>query len=468
MESSEKPPVSHDGSGSRKRKRPFQGLSAPLSPSRETSVYYRAKGSILYAGLVFVLLTTGLTAGQTCAQCHPKATTKCRQSPHYTLTNAINITRKVWGITDSNVTLQSLPLPKKSVNTPADLVDDFLRRKCLKCHVFNRSSGEKGMTRGTGCLACHTPHRSSGSCQRAPVATGRCQSCHNKGYTGGEYDGRFPKDHHRSYRAPLTSEGHFPPQKYGIDFHRLSEDVHHQKGIRCAECHTAQTLRGEAKSRCTDCHKTPSAKNHPDYHARIACIACHASWGYSAYELSVFRDDTPDYTPWKDLTLQEDGYLTRFLARALKSSRPIPPRMPDWLTRTMRPGLWYSGYRYKRWEDSVLANYDDGRIGLVRPLYQYRISYRDRNGTMILDDVHTQNGHPIETWLPYAPHTITRRAKSCEQCHANPLILSPYRGNHAVLGLKVPKRMIGAAPLSRQQIERMQSIRYRRERFRRF
>ncbi len=414
--------------------------------------------------IALLWIVVGLSAGQECASCHPRAAKACRQSPHYTLENAINITRRTWGIHDSNVTLKTLPKAQAHPQTPPQIVDDFLRRKCLKCHPFNRNSGERGMKRGIGCLACHTPHQKRGRCQRAPVATERCQRCHNKGYTGGEYGGLFPKDHHQAYRAPLTAEGRFPPRRYGIDHHRLNEDVHHRAGIRCAQCHTAETLRGQKRASCTDCHPNPSSKNHPSYHARIACIACHASWGYSAYELSVFRDDTPDYRPWKDLVLQEDGYLTRFLNKALASKKTIPPAMPDWLERKLRPGVWYSGYRYKRWEDAVLANYVDGRIGLVRPLYQYRISYRDANGTMVLDDVATVDGRPIEAWLPYAPHTITRRAKSCERCHANPLILTPYRGDNSVLRLKVPQRMIGASPLRAEQIERMRSERYKRER----
>ncbi len=142
--------------------------------------------------------------------------------------------------------------------------------------------------------------------------------------------------------------------------------------------------------------------------------------------------------------------------------------MPDWIERKLKPGIWYSGYRYKRWEDFLLANWDDGRIGPIRPLYQYRISYRDANGTVILDDVHTlSNGQPIEAWLPYTPHTIAPHAKSCEACHANPLILNPYNGENEVLKLKVPRRMIGASPLRPEQLKRMQSMRYKTERAKR-
>jgi len=46
IESSEKPPVSLDSSGSHERKRPLHGWSAPLSPSSETSFENYLEGSI--------------------------------------------------------------------------------------------------------------------------------------------------------------------------------------------------------------------------------------------------------------------------------------------------------------------------------------------------------------------------------------------------------------------------------------
>jgi hypothetical protein len=415
--------------------------------------------------ILILLLPLMLFAKESCVDCHQEQSAKCEKSVHYTLSNAINLTRQTWGITDSNVTLQSIPLPKTQIEKLADLVDDFLRRKCLKCHPFNRSSGERGMKRGIGCLSCHTPHQPEGSCQRSSkIAMKKCLSCHNKGFVGGDYKGLFPKDHHRSYRAPLSQNGHFPSQKYGIDHHTLVSDIHYQKGLKCADCHKAEEMQGGTKASCTDCHANPSLANHPDHHNKLTCTSCHASWNYTAYELSVFRDDTADYSKWKDLTLQEDGYLSNFLTKALKAKKPPKPRMPDWIERKQAEGIWYSGYRYKRWEHFVLANYDDSRIGIVRPLFQYRISYRDRNGTMILDDVRTIDGKPIEAWIPHTPHTITKKAKSCESCHANPLIMKPYTGRNEILKLQVPQNMIGASPLSSEQIEKMRSLKYKRVR----
>jgi len=413
--------------------------------------------------IIFLLIVTfGIAYTNNCMTCHPDDGMRCRNSTHYTLKNAINITRQAWGIKDSNVTLESIPLPKSEIKHPADLVDDFLRRKCLKCHVYNRASGEKGMKRGKDCLACHYPHQNSGSCQRHKISMNKCLSCHNKNFVGGEYQGLFPKDHDRSYRAPLSKNGRYPTQKYGIDFHHLNSDIHYQKGMVCVDCHKKDNMQEIKKVACTDCHKNLSKENHTDYHQNLACSTCHSSWNNNSYELSVFRDDTADYKKWEKLTLQEDGYLTHFLNKALKSQKSIPPKMPDWVSHTFRDGIWYSGYRYKRWEHFNLANTDEGKIKIIRPLFQYRISYRDKNGTMILDDIGQIEGKPIEVWLPYSPHTITKNAKACERCHANPMILDPYHGKNEILKLQVPTTIIGGNRLNTIQLKKMQSKNYKK------
>jgi len=171
----------------------------------------------------------------------------------------------------------------------------------------------------------------------------------------------------------------------------------------------------------------------------------------SSYELSVFRDDTADYDKWKKLKLQEDGYLTKFLNKALKSKKIIKPVMPDWVDMKMKKGIWYSGYRFKRWEHFVLGNSDDGMIKILRPLFQYRISYKDENKTMILDDVSKINGKKIEVWLPYSPHTITKKAKSCEMCHENKLLLNNNLINKEMLKGKILK----GSPLTKEQLNKL-------------
>ncbi len=401
---------------------------------------------------LFLMLSTLYSSE--CITCHKKEAESFKHSIHYTLKKAINITRKTWGINESNVTLQTLPLPKKEIHSPKDLVDDFLRRKCLKCHVDTKKSN--------GCLACHNEHQGKGTYYKAKTSMDKCLNCHNKEYTGGEFTGMFPKDFEKSYRAPLTKKGYFPPTKYGIDYHRLSEDIHYKIGLKCSDCHKNLHLDSK-KASCTDCHKKPSIKNHPTYHKNIDCIACHASWQINSYELSVFRDDTPNYKQWKRLTLQEDTYLHNFLTKALKEKIKPVPMMPDWVNRKLKRGIWYSGYRYRRWEDFYLANDKDGKIKLFRPLYQYRISFRDKDGIMVLDDVDKLGSKKIEVWLQYYPHTIGKYAKTCEMCHNNPLILQQKKSNKNLASdLKLPNHLHNATPLTKEQIQKFHSKRYKK------
>jgi hypothetical protein len=153
--------------------------------------------------------------------------------------------------------------------------------------------------------------------------------------------------------------------------------------------------------------------------------------------------------------------LTRFLNKALKSKKEIKPVMPDWIDMKQKKGIWYSGFRYKRWEHFVLGNSDDGTIKILRPMFQYRISYRDENGTMILDDVSKVDGKNIEAWIPYSPHTITKKAKSCENCHNNNL-QNNKESNNTILNLQKPKNIINGYPLTINQLNKLDSKEYKK------
>jgi len=329
-----------------------------------------------------------------------------------------------------------------------------------------KNSGEKGMKRKRNCLACHSKHKTKGKCQPKKIAMDKCLSCHNKEFVGTDYKGLFPKDYSHSFRAPLQKNGNYPSQKYGIDFHNLNQDIHYKKGMSCVDCHNNKNGKNwENGVACKECHKDLTKQNHKNYHNNISCSACHSSWNMSSYELSVFRDDMADYDKWKDLTLQEDGYLKKFLTKALKSKKKIKPVMPDWVDMKMKKGIWYSGWRYRRWEDFTLGNDENGMVKILRPIFQYRVSYRDANGTMLLDDVSSVDGKSLEAWSPYSPHTITKKAKSCERCHENNLLLKNSKKPNVIYDLKIPKNIEHGSALSEEQIYRLKSQKYKKERF---
>jgi hypothetical protein len=416
-----------------------------------------------------------------CGECHEKEITDVAHSSHVTMQNAINQTRTLWGFLNSNVTKDTLPHPPLHVEEPKDLVDDFLRRKCLKCHIGNQGSGEAGMYRGKGCMACHMEYAKDGKYQgndltmrgKRPFAKthsmsdevpmSACLSCHNRIFVGTDYKGLFPVDHDKSYRAPITKEGKYPEKLYGTRYHHLSQDVHYKQGLTCKDCHgKAEIMEGKQALTCKDCHNDISQNEaHAAYHDTLDCSTCHAAWQMSNYELSVFRDDTKDYGKWRNLMEQEDAYLEGFLKEAMSAKSPPEPRMPDWLEGEEKEGIWYSGWRFRRWEHVLLGNDEEGKIKLLRPLFQYRISYRDNNGTMVLDDVRTLEGEAIEAFSPYVPHTIGKQAKSCESCHENPLLLNPPSKTGTVLDLLTGEVKNGTA-LSGEQLQKLQSQTYKK------
>ena len=403
------------------------------------------------------LISTNFNLQNACTSCHQNKIKQCQKSNHYTLHNAINITRQTWGIKDSNVTLQNIPIPKKNISKPSDLVDDFLRRKCLKCHLTSNSINKTQ----NSCLACHNKHTNKLDSKKAKPSMKKCLKCHNNEYIGTDFKGLFPHDYDKAYRSPITKEGNYPPRPYGIDFHHLNSDIHFKKGMTCVSCHNnSKNKKWEDKVSCNSCHKNISKNNHKNYHKNIDCSTCHSSWSISSYELNVLRDDTPNYNQCKRLKVQDDLYLENYLKKVLKSKKVISPQMPDYITNKLEDGIWYSGWKFRRWENFFLVNSEDGDIKIAQPMYQYRISYKDKNGKMILDDVSKQNGKKLEAFLPKTPHTISKKAKSCEMCHENKIMLDKNLINRDMLQGDILK----GSPLTTKQLNRLNSNYYKNER----
>ena len=408
--------------------------------------------------ILFIFLNITIYAN-TCLNCHPNFTANKHFKKHYTMQNSINITRKIWGIKDSNVTLQTLPKSKKNnINKVSDLVDDFLRRKCLSCHLTSKNINSSN----NECLACHNNHTNKKDSFIAKTSMSKCIKCHKNEFIGTDYMGLFPHDFDKSYRSPITPNGNYPDKSSGIDYHHLSEDIHYKKGLSCIDCHKSKDF--EKQITCTSCHNNLSKQNHQNYHNKLSCNSCHSSWNISSYELNVLRDDTPSYKQWKRLIVQDDIYLERFLTKALilnKQGKIISPKMPDYLTNKLEDGIWYSGYRYRRWENNFLVNNLDGKIKLAKPMFTYRISYKNKDGKVIFNDItKDKNNNKIEGFLPKSPHTIIKNSKSCEMCHNNKIFFDKHLIDKNVLQGKVLK----GSMLTKEQLEKLNSYFYKIQR----
>ncbi len=232
-----------------------------------------------------------------CGACHHDEVACVSRSLMATAAGLINQTRAAFGnqdlgevryaVTPVDV-LKRLPEP-----TEETLVDDLLRRRCLRCHLRIPGVSRRGDHHAEGCAACHVLYADdglprtgdqairdavkarAGQSRAYPVAhrfttripTKQCAHCHNGNRVGADYMGMFERDHHQAYRF-LSPDGESFVPLYGLDHHRLLPDVHFERGLHCIDCHVQSELMGDGrlhgfshqalKVTCRDCHGTPA------------------------------------------------------------------------------------------------------------------------------------------------------------------------------------------------------------------
>ncbi len=229
---------------------------------------------------------------QFCLPCHQKEIERLQTSLHATMAGVINQTRYLWGaqaqaspaIYGLSGSLKPLPQPdpERYPDTPGLLVDDFLRRRCLRCHVHGRGEEGRGFYRASGCAACHMSYNDEGTYQGGDAAIDpskkgypiqhaftkkipdtQCRHCHSPNRVGADYAGLFQHDYSDTYRSPRVN-GKLKPSRYGLNTHSLSKDVHAERGLWCIDCHEQGDVMGDGnmysfelavpKRTCSDCH----------------------------------------------------------------------------------------------------------------------------------------------------------------------------------------------------------------------
>lgn len=430
-----------------------------------------------------------------CLPCHEGEVRRLDRSLHTTMAGIINQTRYLWGAQEQAApAVYGLgdpfrPLPEPSWATlpegPKDLVDDFLRRRCLRCHIHTQGPQGPGAYRATGCAACHCLYGPEGRYEGADKAIDRgkrgfprrhtltrdipnsqCLLCHRENHVGGDFEGLFERDYSRTFR-PRPQEG--APEAFAGDraHHRLARDIHRERGMQCRDCHGKAEVMGDGtphasslevrRIACLDCHgrDTPgrvqglerkpsgatlqgrdkSIRPVPVYdtegsahripaHAGVRCSACHAQWSYQDYGLEVIREDVLSEERRTRLSMWGDPCVQEFLETLGPGDVRGSVLSRDWVSGTERLGLWSMGWRFRRWEDMPLGKDPKGLFTLLRPRHQYRITYVDRLGQVLLDGVVPSRGDgtgPGWAFMPTSPHTLSPVGRACDACHRNPV-----------------------------------------------
>ena len=374
-----------------------------------------------------------------CGTCHNEQVQSVQKSSHYTLARMVNAVRGAFGATErleSFLAVPQSPIPANVV----ELTNDLLRRRCLRCHLFNNGDDYPATIHGRGCAACHLPVSPDSSPNhdfRSPPADNTCLSCHYGNYAGSDYYGRFEHDFNEEYRTPyfLTRDN----RPYGVEYRQLSPDIHQQRGMACIDCHTGDELmgRGGPQITCSSCHDrkllatrlpagvqsqngrytftsaatgkthTLPLTSHPAHIQAgdtVLCQVCHAQWGFNDTTTHLLRSDLDDYDHLDRLTVQGSSEVEKLLKHNLDFDNvELPPETMDKITGEMLPGVWYKGYTMRRWEQVLLGRDEYGRIAVVRPILDLTLSWIDDDETIRYDSIRPLL--PEDGLRPYTPHT---------------------------------------------------------------
>ena len=248
-----------------------------------------------------------------CGKCHADQIEQVEQSSMATGKSVINITRYAWGAQQAGENIYSLRpkgdsgeqlLPKPP---EGEVVDAFLRTKCMRCHLQSESPHRPGDYRASGCAACHMIYSNDGQTltqDRAiqskirknqteresrfkrkfatkslknprgypvlhkfttAVPSVQCEHCHNNNGIGNEFEGLFA--HTARLSSGFSKTGIDKPVLYGTEHEFLLPDIHRERGMDCIDCHVGTDFKGAPSGpelhsgveiRCENCHGTPS------------------------------------------------------------------------------------------------------------------------------------------------------------------------------------------------------------------
>lgn len=382
-----------------------------------------------------------------CGRCHGEIVEQVAGTVHFTVANEINMVRQAFGSTETLVSLVDIPRGDSSPATPLQLVDDLLRRRCLRCHVYSAGEAYPATVHGTGCAACHLAFASGSLVKHdflAKPSDQQCLSCHYGNRVGADYYGRFDHDVNWDYRTPFAA-GEEQREPFGLGYHQLVPDVHQKAGMQCIDCHGASELMaGKESLSCVSCHGDSLDQRvisvtdrggrrdlvlangktviipvmvdsaHDRYGKKVGCQVCHSQWTFGDYGNHLIRMDDPDYEMWEGVTRQGSAELESRLETALYlDGGEDEVTMADGITGKALPGLWLQAYELRRWEDVNTCFDLQGMLQVCRPLLDLYLSFTNNEGETVFDRIVPQKGTVVMT--PYTPHTTGKAGQFYQQ-----------------------------------------------------
>lgn len=254
------------------------------------------------------------------------------------------------------------------------------RERAFAARAFGREEGERFFAESCsgchvgGCADCH----GAGAHPVGPPPDDACLACHRGYFVGWDYHGRAPREDHERYRrGPLAQ---------GEPFLGMLPDVHQERGMACADCHTLHGTGGGsavATKACGDCHARP-APEVPEHAIamhleRMECVACHAAWAPQEYGTFLVRAESEE---------QQEAFAP----------------LPAW-------GPWRKSAYLKRQDAPPLGLDARGKLAPIRPQFVLFATDLGRG---------FENRLLAAEWKAFTPHTVRRGSVACGGCHDTP------------------------------------------------
>ena len=231
-----------------------------------------------------ILIPGNLTdANRSCGttNCHPDITNRIHKSILNTMSGVISVDKFVFNEIDKPQGLYDVIVLKQSA------ADNHLRDLCASCHLGNLKT-ETGqitqMTYGGGCNACHLNYSEEALGELNQLKTNppdsikykfhpslslnisddHCFGCHSR-------SGRIATNFKGLHETKLEETEVKDWNSYVLledkrVFTKVNDDIHHQRGMQCIDCHTSYETMGDGilyqhkedqmQIQCEDCHFT--------------------------------------------------------------------------------------------------------------------------------------------------------------------------------------------------------------------
>ncbi len=247
--------------------------------------------------------------------------------------------------------------------------------------AFHNFDNEFGSKNCSSChnMTCKSCHKNNSNNMIIKPENSNCLVCHKDVYTGIEYEGYGIREDHIRYKRGLEKDKEY--------YLKMLPSVHHEVGIKCAECHTKNSLLGKENPKdCLTCHTYN--QNIIDHsikaHDNVACISCHAA--YSPMELGSFYirlRNSSNKELFSELPQLDDEYVKSSYMRVNER----PPMVIDNETGKYVPAK-------------------PAFIIFTTDIVENNVQGKENN--MILN-----------RWKKTYPHTVRRETVLCNGCHGN-------------------------------------------------